>query len=135
MDMEIVPYTADIVLWLEKLFHENPPVPTRQWAILDGTIEGRILVDKPAQPTVGIIQDLCEGTAYLGGAITATVLSEAFEILRKYQELVICLWPDDPLISALPAGNHYTGVAIDFTDRSPDVDLDRLATIPAGYRM
>lgn len=48
---------------------------------------------------------------YLGGAITSPALRDAFAILRPYQDIVVCLWPDDPLVSALPAGPYYEGVA------------------------
>ncbi len=48
---------------------------------------------------------------------------------------MVCLWPDDPLVSALPAGPNYEGAAIDFSDRSPAVDLNRLAAIPSGYHI
>ncbi|MEW5867867.1 MAG: GNAT family N-acetyltransferase [Chloroflexota bacterium] len=133
--MQIIPFTAEIAARLERLFSEKPPVSTRLWAILDGTIQGRILVDDPAQPTYAILQDLTEGTIFPGGELTAPILKEAFTILRPYQELMVCLWPGDPLASALPAQPDYEGKAIQFTDRSPDIDLDRLACLPSGYHI
>lgn len=133
--MQIVPFTAEIAPRLEGLFPGDRPIPTRLWAILDGTIRGRIVVDEPTQPTFALIQDLTEGTTYLGGATTPPTLHDAFAMLRAYQEIVVCLWSDDPLLSALPAGQYYEGVAVDFTDRSPTIDLDRLAALPAGYRV
>jgi GNAT superfamily N-acetyltransferase len=133
--MQIVPYTAEIASQLETLFTGNRPIPTRLWAILDGITQGRILVDEPAHPTFALIQDLTEGTTYLGGAMAPAVLRDAFAIARTYHEIVIGLWSGDPLVSALPAGLSYAGVAIDFTDRSPTVDLDRLAALPHGYHI
>jgi hypothetical protein len=62
--MQIVPFTAEIAPRLERLFQENQPVPTRLWAILDGTIQGRILVDEPTHPMFAVIQDLTEGSIY-----------------------------------------------------------------------
>lgn len=103
--------------------------------MLDGTIQARILVDDPIYPVFTVLQDLTEGTLYLGGAITPPVVCDAFAILRAYQEIVVCLWPDSPHLSALPADPYYEGVAIDFSDRSPAVDLDRLAIIPSGYHL
>lgn|GEM_PF-1818760 len=58
-------------------------------------------------------------------------LLEAFAKLRAYQELVVCLWPDSPIIPLLPTGADYAGMAIDFWDRSTTVDLDELAVIPS----
>ena len=92
-------------------------------------------MDETTHPTFALIQDLTEGTTYLGGVMTPPALRDAFAIVRPYHEIVVCLWSDDPLVSALPAGLYYEGVAIDFTDRSPTVDLSRLATLPSGYHM
>lgn len=133
--MQIVPFSAEIAPRLERLFQEKLPVPTRLWAILDGAIQGRILVDDPTRPTAAFIQDVTEGNTFLGGALTTAVVREAFAILRPYQDLVICLWPDSTLASVLPAGPDYEGMAIDFTERSPTIDLNRLAAIPAGYHI
>jgi hypothetical protein len=133
--MQIVPYTAELAPRLEGLFPGHQPIPTRLWAMLDGTIRARILVDEPSHPTFALVQDLAEGPTYLGGAVTAPALRDAFAILRQYQEVVICLWPDGPLALALPAEPTYEGVAIDFSDRSPTVDLNRLAALPLGYHM
>ncbi len=68
--MQIVPYSPAIAARIAGLFSANPPVPTRLWANLDGTIRGRILVDEPTNPTCALIQDLAEGPTYLGGALT-----------------------------------------------------------------
>lgn len=133
--MQLVPFSAEIAPQLERLFTGDRPIPIRLWAILDGVTQGRILVDVPTNPTFAIVQELAEGTTYMGGVITPQALSEAFAILRTTQEVVICLWPDDPLRSALLAGAYYEGTAIDFTDRSPTVDLNRLAAAPSGYYM
>ena len=103
--------------------------------MLDGITQGRILVDEPADPRFALVQDLSEGTTYLGGASSAPALREAFGLVRRYQEAAVCLWPGDPLASLLPEGRTYEGVAIDFSDRSPAVDLDRLAALPLGYRV
>jgi RimJ/RimL family protein N-acetyltransferase len=133
--MQIVPYTVGLAPQLERLFPGNRPVPTRLWAILDGTIQGRILVDEPTHPIFALLQDLAEGPTYIGGAATPSAVRDAFAIVRRYQEIVVCLWSDDPLASMLPEGPYYEGVAIDFWDRSPSVDLDRLAALPSGYHM
>ena len=110
--MQIVPYAAEMAPWLERLFLGDRPIPTRLWAILDGITQGRILVDELTHPTFALVQDLAEGPAYLGGAMTPAALGEAFAIARRHQEVVVCLWPDDPLASALPEGPQYQGVAI-----------------------
>jgi RimJ/RimL family protein N-acetyltransferase len=133
--MRLVPLTAELAPQLDALFAGDRPIPIRLWAILDGTIQGRILVDEPARPALALVQELAEGTAYIGGAATPQALADAFDQLRQYQEIVICMWPDDPRSSALPAAPYYEGMAIDFTDRSPAIDLSRVAALPSGYRL
>jgi RimJ/RimL family protein N-acetyltransferase len=133
--MQFVPLTADIARRLERLFPQEPPVPIRLWAILDGVIQGRILADDPVQPKAAAIVDGSEGHAYLGGALTPQFLHAAFQRLRVFQELVVCLWPGDPLLSMLPGGHTYEGKAIDFSERSLDVDLERMAVFPPGFSL
>jgi RimJ/RimL family protein N-acetyltransferase len=131
--MLIVPWTTEIAPRLKALFIGQPPVPIRLWAILDGTIQGRILVDQPEQPTLALVQELAEATTYIGGAATPKAVADAFTLLRQHQEVVVCLWPDDPMGAVLPPAPYYEGMAIDFTDRSPAVDISQLAAPPSGY--
>jgi GNAT superfamily N-acetyltransferase len=133
--MHLVASTTEIASQLEALFLGDRPIPIRLWAILDGAIQGRILVDEPRRPTLALIQELAEGTTYIGGVITPSALANAFALLRQYQDVVVCIWPSDPLGSALPAAPQYAGTATDFTDRSSAVDLGRLAALPSGYRL
>lgn len=133
--MRLVPFPADEAPHLTSLFKSDRPIPIRLWAILDGTIGGRMLVDEPSAPTVALVQELAEGTTYVGGAGTPQILADAVAQLRAYQEVVICAWPDDRLNSMLPIAPDYAGMAIDFTDRSPTVDLSQLAAPPSGYHV
>jgi RimJ/RimL family protein N-acetyltransferase len=133
--MQLIPRTAEIAPRLGRLFPQDLPVPIRLWAILEGVIQGRILVDHPAQPAAVAIVDGTEGHAYLGGALTPPLLQEVFQMFRAFQELVVCLWPGDPLLSMLPGGHTYEGKAIDFSERSPDVDLERMAVFPPGLSL
>jgi hypothetical protein len=133
--MQLVPWTTEIARQMETLFAGDRPIPIRLWAILDGIIPGRIVVDESTQPTFAVLQELAEGTTYLGGVLTSRAATDAFALLRPYQEVVIGVWPGDPLRAALPAAPYYEGTAIDFTDRSPAIDLKRLVAVPAGYRL
>lgn len=133
--MQIIPLTANTAARLERLFPEHPPIAIRLWAILDGVIQGRLLVDEPDCPRRAFIVDVTENHVYLGGALNALLIQQAFTILGACQPLVVCLWPGDPLLSMLPGEQDYAGVAIDFSERSPQVDLNRLAVIPAGYEL
>ncbi len=133
--MQFIPCSDDSVSQLATLFTDDRPIPIRLWAILDGTIQGRILVDEPNGPTVALVQELAEGTTYVGGAVTPQVLFDGVTLLCKEQEVVVCCWPDDPLGSILPPAPSYEGTAIDFTDRLAAVDLHQLAAAPPGYQL
>lgn len=133
--MHPIAYSRNLASSWESLFDKNGPIPIRLWAMLDGTIEGRILVNRPDTPTVVLIQELAEGTTYIGGVPTAQTLVIGLTELRRHQEVVVCLWPSDPLQALLPPAPDYTGVAIDFTDRSCAVDLKSLATPPDSYQL
>jgi GNAT superfamily N-acetyltransferase len=133
--MHFLPFSAGNMRPLAPLFADDRPIPIRLWAILDGSIQGRILVDAPDAWTCALIQELAEGTTYIGGVIPPQTLADGIAQLRAHQEVVICLWPDDPQASILPANPDYEGTAIDFTNRSAAVDLTQLAVAPSGYQL
>jgi len=58
--MQFAPLTPELASRLEGLFPDDPPIPVRLWAILDGFIQGRILVDDPTGPTCAFIVDVTE---------------------------------------------------------------------------
>ena len=130
-DMQRVPWSADLRRRLMPLFDAPPPVPVRLWAIMDGAAPGRILVDNAQRPSCALIQELAEGTAYLGGRADSAWVHAGVDLLRREQDVVVCLWPDDPRASSLPPAPDYVGEAVDFTDRGP---ADAVA-LPDGYTL
>lgn len=133
--MKLATFDAALATQINSFFANDRPVPIRVWAMLDGTIEGRCVVDDPAQPTCALLQEVAEGTTYIGGAVTSEFVAEAIALLRETHEVVVCVWPGDPLAAMLPTTPNYRGTAIDFTDRSAAVDLDRLCAVPDGYQL
>jgi RimJ/RimL family protein N-acetyltransferase len=82
-----------------------------------------------------LIQELAEGTTYIGGAIEPLALEDAVASLRQFQDVVICHWPAaEDATRSLPKPD-YEGIAIDFTDRWPAVELGRLAVAPPPYEL
>ena len=130
-DMQRVPWSADLRSRLMPLFDAPPPVPVRLWAIMDGAAPGRILVDDPQRPSCALIQELAEGTAYLGGRADSAWVHAGVDLLRREQDVVVCLWPDDPRASSLPPAPDYVGEAVDFTERGP---ADAVV-LPDGYTL
>ncbi len=120
---------------LRSLFSVDLPTGVRCWAILTGQAAGRVLADDPLQPRWAIVQELAGGTIYLGGSLTAPILSEVIRVLREEREVVAGLWPDDPRWQLLPPDPYYDGKAIDFTDRPAGDDLSRFLSLPEGCRM
>jgi GNAT superfamily N-acetyltransferase len=133
--MHLAPWSPDLAHLIAPLFSSDCPIPIRLWAVLEGTITGRIVVDQVPQPTLALVQEVTEGTTYLGGTPTRQTLTAAITLLRTTHKVIVCLWPDDPVRSILPDAPSYDGSAIDFTDRSPAVKLDRLGAVPAGYHL
>lgn len=133
--MQLIPFSAERAPHLAALLSDDRPIPVRLWAMLDGSIQSRVLVDQPRAPTIALVQEPAEGTTYAGGALTSQALLDGITLLRQEQEVVICFWPDDPLGALLPAEPSYTGSAIDFTQRSAAVDLQPLAIVPSGYQL
>jgi RimJ/RimL family protein N-acetyltransferase len=129
----LIPFSPAAAVRLSPLFTGDYPVPIRLWAILEGTCEGRILVDNPDAPAWALIQELAEGTTYVGGVIDPVALADAVASLRQFQDVVICHWPAAEDATRSLAKPDYEGVAIDFTDRSPAVELGRLAVAPPPY--
>jgi RimJ/RimL family protein N-acetyltransferase len=82
-----------------------------------------------------LIQELAEGTTYIGGAVEPEALADAVAALRQFQDVVICSWPAAAQITSLLPKPDYEGTAVDFTDRSPAAYLERLAVPPAGYEL
>jgi hypothetical protein len=74
--------------------------------MLDGTIQGRIVVDEPVHPTLAFLQDLTEGNTYLGGAMTPAALNEAAENIIGY-----CLIQGETILCEVEAGPLIRGVA------------------------
>ena len=81
--MQPVPWSSTLRTLLLPRFVPAPPVPVRLWAILDGLMPGRILVDNPQHPTCAMIQEYAEGTTYWGGAACAEVLPTGVNLLRR----------------------------------------------------
>ncbi len=125
--MQIVPFTTEIALRIEELFPGNRPIPTRLWAILDGAIQGRILVDEPSHPTFALVQDLTEGTAHLGGVMTPAILYDALTIARSYQDIV------ETLVSEAIAAPLTRGVAELGTETEEAHQRKGLATVISAY--
>ena len=103
--------------------------------MLDGIIGLRLSTDDSAHPTWALLQELAEGTVYIGGTPTTDHLSAAIHDLRQLQDVVVCAWPASGFALASLPPPDYTGVAVDFTDRSPAVDLAPLAVLPASYEL
>jgi L-amino acid N-acyltransferase YncA len=120
---------------LRSLFTAEMPVGLRCLAILNGDAAGRILADDPIRPSYALVQELADGTVFLGGSFTSDLLAQGIRLLRQERDVVVGLWPDDPRFPLLPPDPDYEGVASDFTDRPVDDNLSRFRQLPQGCRL
>ena len=129
------PPSADALARVRPLFTGTYPVPVRLWAMLDGVVSPRLVVDDAEAPTWALLQELAEGTVYIGGGPGPERLSSAIHALRQWQDVVICAWPAAGFpLASLPAPD-YRGMAVDFTCRSPTGDLAALTPLPPHYEL
>lgn len=135
MSISYAALTPELADHLAVLYAHDLPVSIRLRAVLAGLIQGRVLADHPSRPTFACVQELTESNVYITAAANPEQLAEAFQILSQDAEIVVGLWPDDPLCVCLPAGQYYEGSAIDFLDRSIRFDLDRMGQVPAGCQL
>jgi RimJ/RimL family protein N-acetyltransferase len=112
------------------------PISLRCFAILNGDAVGRMLVDDPVDPEYAIVQEMGDGAIYIGGSLTAPILSEAIDLLRKDKDVIVGLWHDDPRLAwLLSLSPDYDGVAIDFTNRPVGEGLNQFLPVPEACRM
>lgn len=127
--------TPDTLARVRPVFTAPYPVPARLWAMLDGAIPARLYVDSSEVATWALLQELAEGTVYVGGRIPLELLGSAIQVLRQVQDVVICAWPASGFaVDSLPPPD-YRGVAVEFTGRSPAVDLAPMTALPAHYQL
>jgi RimJ/RimL family protein N-acetyltransferase len=129
------PYSPEAMARVSLIFAGTYPDPVRLWAMLDGIISARLLADNAEAPTWVLLQELAEGTVYVGGEIAPELLGAAIHTLRQVQDVVIGAWPDDDFATELLPPANFTGVAVDFTNRSPEVDLVPLTAVPTRYEL
>jgi hypothetical protein len=121
---------------LRGLFDPNMPTMPRALHVLDGHIAGQILADDPAQPTWAGVYEGTYGSLYLGGSFDAPLVRRLVDALRQAGDVLICRWPDDPLLQILPPQPDYDGWTLYFPNRSRDTRLDvYLQQLPAGYQL
>lgn len=120
---------------LEALLPHDGHAYRRCLAVLDGLQRGRILTDDPAAPTWAAAQERFDGTLFLGGALDRALVGAIVAHLARDFDVVIGAPAGDPLLELLPPDSHYDGADLDFWDRDPALDLERLAAVPPGLRL
>lgn len=122
---------------LESLFSDALPARLRCLGVLDGSLGGVIWADDSRSPGWVVVTELADGTTYVGGEVDATNLEAVFgELTPASGDIVVGFsGMDDPLRAVLPPDPYRMGGAIDFTDRVPPADEDRLLAPPADTRV
>jgi hypothetical protein len=115
------------------LFDPGQPAGLRAFAVLDGLLPGRILVDGLPAPTWAVAQEGMDGTIFLGGAFDAPTLAAVVAALRQEGDVLIGLWPDDPRAVWLPPNPDYEGGVLEWYERPLGQGLEPyLSAVPPG---
>jgi hypothetical protein len=132
--------SKQVTLALEALFPTTGyVVGHRCFGVLAGTRVGRIFTDDPAAPRWGAVQELPFDTLFLGGALDAALVAEVCTTLRRDRDVVFGAQPGNRFLALMPPGHLPAdldeNLDLDFTYRSPEVDLERLARTPDGLHL
>jgi GNAT superfamily N-acetyltransferase len=84
---------------------------------------------------IAVQESFDDGTLFLGGAVERELAAELIELLRQVRVVTVGLTPDDPLLALLPPNPDFDGFAIDFEERTREVDLEHFIQPPAGLRL
>lgn len=120
---------------LRALFDEGQPVAIRCFAVLDGSIRGRIWTDDLAQPTWGAVQEAAFNTLFLGGQPNAGLVHQLIRALQPKWEVAMALWPDHPYNQLLPPAPDFDGWELEFTDRPLGTDPAPARSVPKGCEL
>jgi RimJ/RimL family protein N-acetyltransferase len=117
---------------LRALFDVGQPIAIRCFAMLDGSIRGRIWTDDLAQPTWGAVQEAAFGTLFLGGRPTASLVHQLVAELRQERDVALALWQDHAYNQLLPPTPDFDGWELEFTDRPLGTDPIPHLSVPDG---
>lgn len=118
------------------LFDPTDMQAVRCAAVLDGRLLGHIYTDSPDKPSWAAVYEHADGTLFLGGAPSASVVAKLVAQLQHLGDVLVGLRPNDPRLALLPPGHAYDGWTLEFFDRDPAIDLNELqARVPAGYEL
>lgn len=126
---------ANVTPALVALFPESGYVFRRCLAVLDGVQAGRILTDDAATPTWAVVHETSEGTIFLGGSFDVALVTALVAELRREHGVVFGAPAGDLRWALMPPEPDYEGAEIDFSERDPTVDLERMVQVPAGLRL
>lgn len=112
---------------LRSLFHTDAPQARRCFAVLDGTGHpGRILTDDADNPTWAAVQEGYDGVVYLEGQLDADLVLAIYNELLQENEVLACLYADDPRFDLLPTEPYYQGWVLEYYDRPLGQGLDEI---------
>ncbi len=108
----------------------------RCFAVLDGTLGGRILTDDATSPSWGAVHELSsEGTLFLAGSLTREHVAEIIDVLRRDRTVTVEIDDGNSFIPLMPDNETRRGNDIVFEDRDPKVDLEALIRTPTDLRL
>ena len=122
---------------LEGRFPPDLPARQRLLGVIDGVLAGAMRADDADPPAWVTITELSDGTTYVGGTISPTVLREVMAgVEPASREIVIGFNGDaDPVRGMVPTDGLQVSRAIDFPIRVPPSDDMARLEVPEGLRI
>lgn len=117
---------------LRALFDVDQPLAIRCFAVLDGSIRGRIWTDDLVHPTWGAVQEVAFNTLFLGGQPNVALVRLLVATQRQDAGVALALWPHHVYNELLPPAPDFDGWALGFTHCAPAADPVPELAVPAG---
>ncbi len=118
------------------MFPQSGHTWRRAFAVLDGSSRGRCITDDPETPTWSAVQEFSDDSVvYLAGSLDHTTVTNVIEHLRRNRIVTLALADNDPRLDLIPDTATDERVDIDFEDRDPSIDIERLTSPPPDLRL
>ena len=115
---------------LRALFDTGQPLAIRCFAVLDGSIRGKIWTDSIDRPTWGAVLETAYDTLFLGGRPRGVDVHALIASLRAETGACLALWPDHEYNELLPPDPDEDVWELEFTDRPSGSELPSRVVAP-----
>jgi GNAT superfamily N-acetyltransferase len=120
---------------LKSLFDPRMPTGVRCLAVLGGGNAGRIFVDDPHQPKMGLVWERDDGILYRGGETDWQVVAEMVSMLRQSGNVALAFRDVDPCVDLFPPDPDAGAECVELERPVHGSDLRSFLVLPPGYEV